>query len=136
MRNKPPKCVSDSASNEKSSACRPLLMLELTETHFRRPRHKPSKMDGFWRVAKMSDFAMQTSLLKRPRESMMHFSGFNVGCACREPSKSRRDGRRGKEFFQARPMEFWSCLSDAEGVIHTSPGHSPWVHRPKHDFQR
>jgi hypothetical protein len=32
-------------------------------------------MDGFWRVAKMSDFAMQTSLLKRPRESMMHFSG-------------------------------------------------------------
>src|ERR1035438_5445441 len=75
MRNKPPKCVSDSASNEKSSACRPLLMLELTETHFRRPRHKPSKMDGFWRVAKMSDFTMQTSLLKRPRESMMHFSG-------------------------------------------------------------
>jgi len=54
-------------------------MLELTKTHFRRPRHKPSKMDGLWRVAKMSDFAMQTSLLKRPRESMVHSSGLLGG---------------------------------------------------------
>ena len=42
----------------------------------------------------------------------------------------------GRISFQAGPMWSWGCLRDAKGVIHTSPGHSPWVHRPKHDFKR